>query len=769
MRSTGNGEGPHDARLEMILQQIGALPTLSPVAVRVLSLGQSGDVDLREVGRVISSDPALSGKVLRLCKRADLGISNKITTVERAVVMLGLEAVRAAVLSVEVHAVFEKSLEGAGAKEGGGEFDRVGLWRHSLAVACAAELLASGNAAEMGSFSPSEAFLAGLLHDLGKLALDAVLPQTYAKVAELTASRQGNVVEIERAVIGLDHHTAGKRLAEHWGLPHALQDVIWLHGQSRQTLPEVWHQPLIRAVTAADGLARHLHLGWSGNFCGADDPESWCASQGFSLSSMGQWERTLVDRVGQRSADLGLDDGASESALLSALSRANSRLGRLTTLLEDRSRRGERGAAAMERLGEFFEQTRTGSGLFGAMEAVGRSAARCLGPGALVLVIQSRSGASWSLHRIDGEGRPSEQVAITPPRELERLSDLLESGEETTTRASALSWLAGRACELCPAKEYRLLPLAWGNGLSAAMLHDRSDAAVRLTETGLRVLGSAWGSALCAAAKHEGARRLGEQLADANRRLSETQSRLVQADALSRLGEMTAGAAHEMNNPLTVISGQAQLLRGALSDESQRGALSAIVEAADRLSDLIAGLHQFASPPALRRRATEVIELLRVSADEARVRVGAEGRSDDSSVAEVRIESSFEALMAHVDPEQLCLAATEVIVNALQASPRGVVEVRVHTDPLDDRLCIAVIDDGVGMTAHASKHAFDPFFSELPAGRRRGLGLTRAKRCVELHGGQIVLESAPGKGTSVRLSIPGWRVVEGRASRREAA
>ena len=96
-------------------------------------------------------------------------------------------------------------------------FDRTGLWIHSLAVACCCEQIAQLHP-ELG-VDGEQAYLAGLLHDLGKMALDVVLPQAYERVLSMSASRRCPLSLIEQTVLGFDHHTAGKRLAEHWKLP----------------------------------------------------------------------------------------------------------------------------------------------------------------------------------------------------------------------------------------------------------------------------------------------------------------------------------------------------------------------------------------------------------------------------------------------------------------------------------------------------------------------------------------------------------------------
>ena len=166
-------------RIELILQQLDALPTLSTVAMRVLELTTDDDSNIRDVVDVISSDPALASKVLKTCRCSEKGRVANVTTVERAVILLGFDTVRSAVLSVQVFELLE------GVVSSGGEqysqravFDRQLFWQHSLAVAIVAERLCR-NTALRHRFQPSEAFLAGLLHDLGQLCLHLILPKSF--------------------------------------------------------------------------------------------------------------------------------------------------------------------------------------------------------------------------------------------------------------------------------------------------------------------------------------------------------------------------------------------------------------------------------------------------------------------------------------------------------------------------------------------------------------------------------------------------------------
>lgn len=744
--------------VDLILQQIGSLPTLSPIAVRVMGAANTGDADLREIAGLIESDPSLSAKVLALCRRADWALSKRVMTVDRAVVLLGLEAVRAAVLSVEIHDAFSHKIEKGKAEAPDTErFDRRELWRHSIAVASAAELIAESQPGSLGGYTAQEAFLAGLLHDLGKVALEALLPRSYGRVASIARDRGLSIAEVEKRVLGIDHHVAGKRLAEHWGLPHALQDVMWLHGQPSRLLPDVPHRTLIGAVTVADNMVRRLHLGWSGNGAPPGDAAMMCREFGLDGRRIGDVDSQLIERVSRRCAHLGLDDVTPSGLMLESISRANSLLGRFTEQAECRAREAKHACDSLAEVTSFLTAGAWQRGFASALAEVGRHAARMLSGPFLAVVTETRRGGAWTMHRFDRSGESVPPLTLTPPEQSASLSLLASEGAAGSRSAGVLTWLTERAKEVGAAGELDALPLSGGEGgFIAILLHERSDTSPGRSDPSIRALAAAWGAALAAAARHDGARRMGEQLAEANQRLSEAQSKLVDQRSMERLREIAAGAAHEMNNPLTVISGNAQNLARGTKDAQQQASAAAIVRAAETLSNMITSLHLFADPPSPSRSRSDIAELLHKSSRLAKQRFSASGnRRSGSETVNVSCQPGLPP--ASIDARQITLALSELILNALQASPKRGVDVRAAADPYDGRLVITVSDDGAGMSSHALEHAFDPFFSEHQAGRRPGLGLTRARRFVDLHGGDLVLESQPGKGTTARIFLPDWR------------
>ena len=245
----------------------------------------------------------------------------------------------------------------------------------------------------------------------------------------------------------------------------------------------------------------------------------------------------------------------------------------------------------------------------------------------------------------------------------------------------------------------------------------------------------------------------------------------MHTESLARLGEMAAGAAHEMNNPLAVISGRSQLMSATLppGSDHQKSA-QMIFRESHRLSDLISCLRMFADPPLADRKPADLAQVL----DNAVSRI-------QKSVAKSKAKFTVDCQMPpalppiEIDADQIDRAVTELLFNAVQATPKSAVMVSVKFDPplppdnhndqadqaaqtepvsLSGRtLLISVTDDGTGMDDHTLHHALDPFFSAKPAGRQVGMGLPRAEQLARAHGGSVRLRSEEGSGTVATLQL----------------
>ena len=202
---------------ESVLRKSNKLPTLPGIAIKILEAVQKERPDLQEIAEVLSTDPPLSGEVLKLINSPFFGLTRKVTSVSHAVSMLGMNVVKNMALSFALVKNFSSN--------GQGDFDYLRFWKYSLTTAIAARMIAEDVSAE----TPEDAFFLGLLHDMGNLALARCLPDQYNLVVQEAEAGQCCNFQVENQVLGFDHMDLGRHLVRSWGLPSKFWQPIGCH------------------------------------------------------------------------------------------------------------------------------------------------------------------------------------------------------------------------------------------------------------------------------------------------------------------------------------------------------------------------------------------------------------------------------------------------------------------------------------------------------------------------------------------------------------
>lgn len=337
-------------------------------------------------------------------------------------------------------------------------------------------------------------------------------------------------------------------------------------------------------------------------------------------------------------------------------------------------------------------------------------------------------------------------------------------------RADAAAMLPGWLGKMFLAPEAVVIDSPVGGGAPPALLIGESSPADPSTSPASAAIGEGGARPRAAAARwlapagfaRENFAALAQKLARLTDLEERFQDRLME-EKLAALAEFAAGAGHEINNPLAVISGRAQLFLRAETDPQRRHDLAVINTQARRIHEMIADLMLFARPPQPRPMACDVVKLLRdVVAELAPV---AAERS-----AELVLVGAQQTPAIEADATQLAVAVRAVCENALAAvNDGGRIEVglalrrpgvaddgqvaarRLQTVPC---MAITIRDNGPGMSALVRRHAFDPFFSGHGAGRGIGLGLSKCWRIVTNHAGRVEIDSTAGQGTCVTILLP---------------
>lgn len=252
-----------NALREKIYSRIDELPTLPAMLPKLLNLMESNRTSASDVTDVISHDPALASKILKVANSAYYGFSQKITSLEKAVPLLGFNMVRSLALSIGIihNLPSGKKLP---------HFSHEGLWLHSLAVA----ILMQGFRKKAEKEDERDyLFVVGLLHDIGKIILNHFFSELFQKALEEARSQADTGLYMaERRVIGLDHGEVGAMLLARWRLPTAITNPIDVHHQTE--IPEGTRPDDVAMLRIADALAQELELGETGNPVSPKLPEA---------------------------------------------------------------------------------------------------------------------------------------------------------------------------------------------------------------------------------------------------------------------------------------------------------------------------------------------------------------------------------------------------------------------------------------------------------------------------------------------------------------
>jgi signal transduction histidine kinase len=236
----------------------------------------------------------------------------------------------------------------------------------------------------------------------------------------------------------------------------------------------------------------------------------------------------------------------------------------------------------------------------------------------------------------------------------------------------------------------------------------------------------------------------------------------LQALKLNAMAEFAAGAGHEINNPLAVISGQAQYLLHHETEPARQRALQAIVNQAQRIHQLLRGLMEYARPQPPQKQPVDFRDLL-PAVTTSLADLAAQRR------VELRCPLPEQPTLCLADPRQLSLALSCLLQNAIEAAPPdGWAGMRLETASAD-RLVVVVEDSGPGLTRGQREHLFDPFYSGRQAGRGRGLGLPTAWRLAQEHGGDLRYADLPDGPTRFVLSLPWDTQITGQGRDQQAA
>lgn len=740
-------------QVELAVCRLTSLSALPSIADSFLSRLNDYQLTPTSLIELIEAEPAYTAKLLSLLYQQALSGKENFYTINQVLEKLPLRLIREALLSVSIYSASESNPERLRIREQ--------LTRHSIAVGCCTEQIAE---IALPHIEPSLAYSAGFLHDLGKFALDEAMPRSFIRLIEQAKTEGSCIRDIERTNFGIDHTILGKRLAHRWHLPEQIALTAWLHHSDTaaiyESMPEAKIAPVVQL---ADIIARQCSIGFSGSYDSPTLPPQIISILGISNTQLEQIRQNLPNTVAQRSAFAALVSKGSVSKNPKAIHTTAVRLAEENTQLSEQNSQLKINSNSMKFITEFLSKVTPADETIEITEVFACLWQKFYQTGLVCLYLVPEKDSKTLETVIVEETSKVKSSILTVPNEALLVPKSITKDFEIFDAYEGLDWLFKQLNVKFDLSRTIVLPLFSGTKVIAMLVFElrhptRKSLLLDRFKTVALTAGTILGLAAACQKQQDYAEKFadfavpqskGQKNAEISAPEKRAESATVADNTLDALAEMAAGAAHELNNPLSVISGRAQLLADSEDDEEKKKILIQIQNNAHQISQLVEDLLSFAQPRRPKLRKANVGQII-----EQAVKSAADKLKTQTS--NVTIEVAEDAKDVVVDSAQIVTALANIICNSFESyiSKAGPINVTALTTASNGYVCITVSDLGCGMDSETVHKAVSPFFSAKPAGRKRGMGLSIAERLIHCNGGSMAISSRPAEGTIVTVYLP---------------
>ena len=267
------------------LGSVGEIATLPEVTIKIIEIVEDSKSTARDLHEVIKNDPALSVKVLKVVNSAFYGLPGQVASVDRAIILLGLSAVKNIAIAASIARLFK-------GKRISEHFSAADLWRHSVAVAVI------GRAIAKCSPHPGltdEIFVAGLIHDIGTLVERQIFPDQFSQIIDRCMAGEGNFRQCERDIIGADHQAFGVGLTTKWKFPRHLRAAVGFHHNPESLSVELRNMAVL--IQMADIVCCQERIGFYLTAYGDELTDEMYETLGVTPAQIEEIRASMVDMV----------------------------------------------------------------------------------------------------------------------------------------------------------------------------------------------------------------------------------------------------------------------------------------------------------------------------------------------------------------------------------------------------------------------------------------------------------------------------------------
>jgi len=727
-----------------LIHKSGNLPTLPAILLKLLAACDDDDTPLTEIAAIINRDPVLSFKVLQLVNSAYYGFRYSFKGIEQAVIYLGANTIKNLAITMSIHQVFErkrfKNIQ---------QFNINVFWYHSLLCATLAKRIAQK--VEFGNIE--EAYLSGLLHDIGRLVLISTFPKEHETILAEKANGK-DTLWAEKQLLGLTHCETGAWLMEKWNLSSMMAQAIQYHHEPLEKIKEAF--PLVKIVYISNLLSENgldpedrqqikelleeLQNGEIQEIAegAAEEVEQIAANLDITIQIPAETDllsskQTTVDRQG-----LPHDSDVFTPETMAAIAAGEGKEGSLQQALAARIK-------SVSLLTTFLENLVKTADVNGIISACERAMSILLNIDKVLFFLTDKNKVL--LHGFTSPANSLHQMSQGLTLTLQRSTSLVVK----TYHDMAMTYLTNDTRSDNLADEQLLTGLKCKTVLLVPLVADDSPAGVIL-------LGLPDNINLLSAADRKLVQVIAQQvgLCLQLEKMKEQKTEELNAERMAAVSMTARKIAHEINNPLGIISNYIVSMKLRLADNDQmKNELGIIDDEIHRISSMIDQLNTFSQEP------VQTVEMTNINAaieDIIHLVRSAHLTSQEVAISFIPDRDLPDIPTSKDAVKQILL---NLLKNSVEAMNQGG-EITVTTRKSDrsaegsDRegVEIRVTDTGPGLPEFVMANLYAPLITTKKSGHS-GLGLSIVHKTVKDLGGTLSCTSSPMDGTTFSIFLPG--------------
>jgi HD-like signal output (HDOD) protein/nitrogen-specific signal transduction histidine kinase len=729
------------------IKKSGNLPTLPEILMKLLDACDNDGTSLADIASIISKDPALSFRVLHLVNSAYYGLRSAFTGVEQAVAYLGINSVKNIAITASIHQVFDRKRLMAVK-----QFNFSTFWWHSLMCATLARRIAK----KTGFASHDEAYLSGLLHDIGRLILISTFPKQYETFRILSDDVQSEL-KSERQFIGLTHSEAGAWLVLNWKLNSLMADAVRYHHEPLEQVQEAF--PLVKIVYLASLLIENdqnvEHTREAGILLfNLDSADIAAILDGANEEVSGIAESMGINAIPPSAEKSRQEKGAGHGGIaikFVAGDRREAGLPLTNSDGQDLSMGGQADLTARVKsfslLSGFLENL-VQAGDSEAIIAVFEQSMKILFdiekvlfflPDKDYVLLKGQTSCSSSLlHLSQGLALPAQQSSSLIAKAYRTSSLLYLTAEDKRINLADEQVFTAFGSTLV-----LLVPIVADKKPQGVVLLGLPESVKTLPTSDYKLIQMiAQQVGLCLFLERMKARRAEE----------------IESERMAAVSLTARKFAHEINNPLGIITNYLTTIRLKLKAENKvLDEIGVIEEEISRISSMIKQMDKFSQTTLTKLELTDVNAVIENIIHVVKAPLFAAARTVVTFLPDHRIpqiSSSGDAL------KQVIMNLIKNASEAMADGGRVLVKTKIKAKVADvgrpvepDEIEILVEDNGPGLPESVVKDLYKPFVTTKRDGHS-GLGLSIVHKTVKDLGGSILYTSKPGEGTIFSIHLP---------------